>query len=55
MLDRDSGYCHIPVTNTSEVFDVTGAGDTVIAIVTLSLCAGTNCLTPPALPTTARG
>lgn len=42
VLDRDSGYCHIPVTNTSEVFDVTGAGDTVIAIVTLGLCAGTN-------------
>jgi rfaE bifunctional protein kinase chain/domain len=42
VLDRDTGYCHIPVTNTSEVFDVTGAGDTVIAIVTLGLCAGTN-------------
>ena len=42
VLARDGGYCHIPVTNTSEVFDVTGAGDTVIAIVTLGLCAGTD-------------
>lgn len=36
----DGGYCHIPVTNTSEVFDVTGAGDTVIALVTLAMAAG---------------
>jgi rfaE bifunctional protein kinase chain/domain len=37
---RDGSYCHIPVTNTSEVFDVTGAGDTVIALVTLAVAAG---------------
>jgi rfaE bifunctional protein kinase chain/domain len=35
-------YSHIPVTNTSEVFDVTGAGDTVIAIVTLAVAAGAD-------------
>ena len=35
-------YCHIPVTNTSEVFDVTGAGDTVIALVTLAVAAGAD-------------
>jgi rfaE bifunctional protein kinase chain/domain len=39
---RDGGYAHIPVTNTSEVFDVTGAGDTVIALVTLGLAAGAD-------------
>lgn len=39
---RDGGYCHIPVTNTSEVFDVTGAGDTVIALVTLAVAAKTD-------------
>ncbi len=38
----DGGYAHIPVTNTSEVFDVTGAGDTVIALVTLGLAAGAD-------------
>jgi len=39
---RDGEYAHIPVTNTSEVFDVTGAGDTVIALVTLGLAAGAD-------------
>lgn len=31
---------HIPVANRSEVFDVTGAGDTAVAVVTLALAAG---------------
>ena len=31
--------CDIPVFNKSEVFDVTGAGDTVVATLTLSLAA----------------
>jgi len=31
---------HIPVANRSEVFDVTGAGDTTIAVATLALAAG---------------
>jgi D-glycero-beta-D-manno-heptose-7-phosphate kinase len=35
-------YCHIPVTNTSEVLDVTGAGDTVIALVTMAVAAGAD-------------
>jgi rfaE bifunctional protein kinase chain/domain len=39
---RDGDYARIPVTNTSEVFDVTGAGDTVIALVTLGLAAGAD-------------
>jgi rfaE bifunctional protein kinase chain/domain len=42
VLTREGAYCHIPVTNTSEVFDVTGAGDTVIAIVTLAVAAGAD-------------
>lgn len=33
-------YTHIPVFNKAEVFDVTGAGDTVTALYTLSLAAG---------------
>jgi len=32
---------HIP-TRAREVFDVTGAGDTVIAVYALSICAGAS-------------
>jgi D-glycero-beta-D-manno-heptose-7-phosphate kinase len=31
---------HLPAANRTEVFDVTGAGDTVIAVLTLALTAG---------------
>jgi rfaE bifunctional protein kinase chain/domain len=33
---------HLPAANRTEVFDVTGAGDTVIAVLTLALVAGAN-------------
>lgn len=33
---------HFPATNRREVFDVTGAGDTVIAVMTLALLAGAS-------------
>ncbi len=39
-VSRQEGTLHIPAANRSEVFDVTGAGDTVIAVVTLALAAG---------------
>jgi bifunctional ADP-heptose synthase (sugar kinase/adenylyltransferase) len=42
VMTRSGEYAHIPVTNTSEVFDVTGAGDTVIALVTLGAAAGAD-------------
>ena len=35
-------YTKIPVFNKSEVFDVTGAGDTVTAVYSLALAAGIN-------------
>ncbi len=35
-------YTKIPVFNKSEVFDVTGAGDTVTAVYTLALAAGAD-------------
>lgn len=35
---------HIPVFNRSEVFDVTGAGDTVVASLTLALASGASLL-----------
>ena len=37
-----SKYIHIPVFNKSNVFDVTGAGDTVTAIYTLALAVGAD-------------
>jgi rfaE bifunctional protein kinase chain/domain len=36
------GYHHLPAANRTEVFDVTGAGDTVIAVATLALVAGSS-------------
>ncbi len=39
LFHRDNEPFHIP-TQAREVFDVSGAGDTVIALFTLSLCAG---------------
>lgn len=38
--DRDILVSHIPVTDKSEVYDVSGAGDTCVATVILSLAAG---------------
>jgi D-glycero-beta-D-manno-heptose-7-phosphate kinase len=37
---RGQGTAHIAATNATDVYDITGAGDTVIAIATLALCAG---------------
>ncbi len=36
----NNDYTKIPVFNKSEVFDVTGAGDTVTAVYSLALAAG---------------
>jgi rfaE bifunctional protein kinase chain/domain len=40
LITVDGEALHIPAANRSEVFDVTGAGDTVIAVTTLGLAAG---------------
>jgi len=40
LITAQEGSLHIPAANRSEVFDVTGAGDTVIAVLTLALAAG---------------
>jgi rfaE bifunctional protein kinase chain/domain len=40
LFAADGEALHIPAANRSEVFDVTGAGDTVIAVTTLGLAAG---------------
>jgi len=40
VFEKDDKFSKIPVFNKSEVFDVTGAGDTVTAVYTLALAAG---------------
>lgn len=44
LFAEDARMIHIPVFNRSEVFDVTGAGDTVIATLTLALATGASML-----------
>lgn len=39
IFEKNGEISHIPVFNKKEVFDVTGAGDTVVASFTLGLCA----------------
>lgn len=55
LLGRDQPYAHIPAANVSEVFDVTGAGDTVIAVTTLALAAGLDLLSAAHLANYAAG
>jgi rfaE bifunctional protein kinase chain/domain len=40
VADAAGRVWHIPVSNPSEVYDVTGAGDTVIALLSLGMAAG---------------
>ncbi len=40
VMESSGRHTHIPVANRSEVFDVTGAGDTAVAVVTMALAAG---------------
>jgi rfaE bifunctional protein kinase chain/domain len=40
LFDGRSAAEHVPAVHATEVFDVTGAGDTVIAVLTLGLIAG---------------
>jgi len=42
LLAHDGGVEEVPAANRSEVYDVTGAGDTVIAVLTLTLAAGAS-------------
>lgn len=46
---------HLPAWNREEVFDVTGAGDTVIAVLTLALGGGCDLRTAAHLAMTAAG
>ena len=40
LFEKSGKVTHIPVTNVSEVYDVTGAGDTVVAAMILAVAAG---------------
>ncbi len=40
LFEKDGNITEIPAFNRTEVFDVTGAGDTVAAAVLLAVCAG---------------
>jgi rfaE bifunctional protein kinase chain/domain len=42
LFNSQSQHQHIPAFNRTDVFDVTGAGDTVVAALTLSLCVGAS-------------
>lgn len=44
VFEKDKNMQKIPAFNKKEVFDVTGAGDTVVAAFTLALCAGFNAI-----------
>jgi len=55
VVSESAGSLHIPAANRSEVFDVTGAGDTVIAVVTLAMCAGLEIAEATALANYAAG
>ncbi|CAN5817343.1 bifunctional ADP-heptose synthase [soil metagenome] len=51
----DSEYAEIPAANRSEVYDVTGAGDTVVAIMTAALVAGASAIEAAKLAQVAAG
>jgi rfaE bifunctional protein kinase chain/domain len=55
LLGATQEYAHLPAANRSEVFDVTGAGDTVIAVLTLALAAGIDLLAAAHLANYAAG
>jgi rfaE bifunctional protein kinase chain/domain len=55
LVSADSEPTHIPVHGTDEVADVTGAGDTVLAVLTAALAAGAEPLAAAGLANIAAG
>ena len=55
LVDGAGDHHHIEAMNRSEVFDVTGAGDTVIAVLTLGLAAGASAYEAAQLANIAAG
>lgn len=54
LFEKNGNITHIP-TSARQVFDVTGAGDTVIAVVALALAAGVNYAEAAAIANYAAG
>jgi len=54
LFERGGRYTHLP-TVAREVFDVTGAGDTVVAVMALALAAGADFVTAASLANHAAG
>jgi D-glycero-beta-D-manno-heptose-7-phosphate kinase len=52
---RDGGIHHIPISGSDEIADVTGAGDTVAAVVTLALASGADFYTASKIANYAAG
>lgn len=55
LFERDGAVHHIPVSNKSEVFDVSGAGDTCVAAFILALTAKINPVVAARISNTAAG
>lgn len=55
VIDAGGGHTQLLPANRTEVWDVTGAGDTVIAVLALGLAAGTRVLDAAALANAAAG
>lgn len=55
LFQENGKNTHIPVTNKSEVYDVTGAGDTVVSAMILALAAGADYETAARLSNFAAG
>lgn len=55
VIGQGRAAIHLPAANRSEVFDATGAGDTVIAVLTQALVAGLDLRTAAHLANTAAG
>jgi bifunctional ADP-heptose synthase (sugar kinase/adenylyltransferase) len=54
LFERGGRYTHLP-TVAREVFDVTGAGDTVVSVVALALAAGADFVSACTLANHAAG
>lgn len=55
LFERGKHYAEMPVFNRSDVFDVTGAGDTVVATMALALVSGASYVEATALGNLAAG
>ena len=55
LFRADGTAMNIPVSDHSEIFDVSGAGDTCVAVVILALAAGIDPLTAACLSNIASG